>query len=174
VARVPLAREDGGVVATFSLREGDAAVFLLEEIEAGAGCGVCLSESEAGKVFVETVKYWRRWLSKSTYQGRWREMVDRSALALKLLTFEPSGALVAAPTAGLPEEIGGERNWDYRYTWIRDAAFTLYSFLRIGQNGSRAGAAEPRDRAGRLASDHVRSRRAACSRGKDPGSPGRL
>jgi len=131
-ARIPLVREDGGVVAMFSLREGDAAVFLLEEIEAGAGCGVCLSEPKAGEVFVETVEYWRRWLSKSTYRGRWREMVNRSALALKLLTFEPSGALVAAPTAGLPEEIGGERNWDYRYTWIRDAAFTLYSFLRIG------------------------------------------
>ena len=72
-ARVPLAREDGGVVATFSLREGDAAVFLLEEIE--AGCGVCLSESEAGKVFVETVKYWRRWLANAAPTavagGRW-------------------------------------------------------------------------------------------------------
>lgn len=130
--RIPLVQDGGGVVATFTLGEGDVAVFLLEEIEAGARCGICISEGEASDVFVETVKNWRRWLAKSTYQGRWREMVNRSALVLKLLTFEPTGAVVAAPTAGLPEEIGGERNWDYRYTWIRDAAFTLYGFLRIG------------------------------------------
>jgi GH15 family glucan-1,4-alpha-glucosidase len=78
------------------------------------------------------VDYWRRWLSKSNYTGRWREMVHRSALTLKLLTYEPTGAIVAAPTSSLPEGVGGERNWDYRYTWIRDSAFTLYGFLRIG------------------------------------------
>ena len=78
------------------------------------------------------MEYWRRWLSKSSYTGRWREVVHRSALTLKLLTFEPTGAIVAAPTSSLPEGIGGERNWDYRYTWIRDAAFTLYGLLRIG------------------------------------------
>src|SRR5207248_2058263 len=73
-----------------------------------------------------------RWLSKCTYIGRWREMVQRSAMTLKLLSFEPTGAIVAAPTCSLPEAIGGVRNWDYRYTWIRDAAFTLYGLLRIG------------------------------------------
>ena len=83
-------------------------------------------------MFRDTVDYWRRWLSKCTYHGRWREMVERSALALKLLSFEPTGAIVAAPTCSLPEAIGGPRNWDYRYTWIRDAAFTLYGLLRIG------------------------------------------
>ena len=81
---------------------------------------------------MQTVDYWRHWLSRCTYTGRWREMVHRSALVLKLLTYEPTGAIVAAPTTSLPEGIGGERNWDYRYTWIRDAAFTLYGLLRIG------------------------------------------
>ena len=83
-------------------------------------------------VFEHTVNYWHRWLSKCTYTGRWREMVYRSALTLKLMTFEPTGAIIASPTCSLPESIGGGRNWDYRYTWIRDAAFTLYGLLRIG------------------------------------------
>ena len=82
--------------------------------------------------FRDTVAYWRRWLSRSTYTGRWREMVHRSALTLKLLSFEPTGAIVAAPTCSLPESIGGPRNWDYRYIWIRDAAYTPYGLLRIG------------------------------------------
>ena len=78
------------------------------------------------------MKFWQDWLSACTYHGRWRDQVHRSALALKLLTFEPTGAIVAAPTTSLPEVIGGARNWYYRYTWIRDAAFTVYAFLRLG------------------------------------------
>jgi len=132
-ASVPL-KEDGhgGVTAEFTLQEGQSAMFLLQDLPAGAGCGKALSEKEAELLFEHTVRYWRRWIAKSSYRGRWREMVNRSALALKLLTYEPTGAIVAAPTCSLPEGIGGSRNWDYRYTWIRDAAFTLYSFLRIG------------------------------------------
>jgi GH15 family glucan-1,4-alpha-glucosidase len=129
---VPLEENAGSAVAEFSLDEGETAVFVLWEIEADGGCGLSISEKEEEELFKQTVEYWRRWLSKCTYAGRWREVVQRSALALKLLTFEPTGAMVAAPTMGLPEGVGGERNWDYRYTWIRDAAFTLYGLLRIG------------------------------------------
>jgi GH15 family glucan-1,4-alpha-glucosidase len=129
---VPLKSESNGAVADFSLREEQMAVFVLREIESGADCGLSLSEQREKELFMQTVGYWRQWLSKCTYTGRWREMVHRSALTLKLLTFEPTGAIVAAPTTSLPEGIGGERNWDYRYTWIRDAAFSLYGLLRIG------------------------------------------
>src|SRR5262249_15314098 len=85
-----------------------------------------------------TVNFWRGWIGKCRYTGRWREMVQRSALILKLLTFEPTGAIVAAPTTSLPEEIGGVRNWDYRYTWIRDAAFPLSALLRLGYTDEAA------------------------------------
>jgi len=127
-----LEQKGNGAVREFTLQEGQTAIFILQEIEPGAGCAACLSEGKAEEVFIKTVEYWRRWISKCTYTGRWREMVHRSALLLKLLTYEPTGAIVAAPTCSLPEAVGGERNWDYRYTWIRDAAFTLYGLLRIG------------------------------------------
>ncbi|MGB7087361.1 MAG: glycoside hydrolase family 15 protein [Phormidesmis sp.] len=89
-------------------------------------------EHTAEEFFDETSTYWRKWLSQCVYTGRWRRQVERSALALKLMTYEPTGAIIAAPTTSLPERIGGERNWDYRYTWIRDAAFTVYALIRIG------------------------------------------
>lgn len=119
--------------AEFNLTDGHSQTFILEEIPDNEK-DLCLlpNEEEAQALFEHTIQYWRNWLSQCTYTGRWRETVHRSALTLKMLTFQPTGAIVAAPTCSLPEEIGGERNWDYRYTWVRDAAFTLYAFLRIG------------------------------------------
>ena len=131
-ASVPLQRDGDGVLADFILNVGQTAVFVLRSIDPSECAGPPPGTDEAEQRFRETVTYWQRWLSRCTYQGRWREMVQRSALTLKLLTYEPTGALIAAPTTSLPERIGGERNWDYRYTWIRDAAFTLYALMRIG------------------------------------------
>src|SRR5262249_32055796 len=91
-----------------------------------------LAEGEADRLFTRTVDYWQSWIRRSRYHGRWREMVLRSALVLKLLVYRPTGALVAAPTTSLPQELGGVRNWDYRYTWIRDAAFTTYALMALG------------------------------------------
>ncbi|MBD3418971.1 MAG: glycoside hydrolase family 15 protein [Chitinivibrionales bacterium] len=130
-ANVQLDITDAGCYSEFTLEEGGQVLFVLQE-----RCEQCATEgitpNEAGDEFNETVAYWRSWISQCTYTGRWREMVYRSALALKLLTYKPTGAIVASPTCSLPETLGGERNWDYRYTWIRDAAFTLYGLLRIG------------------------------------------
>ncbi len=86
----------------------------------------------AEKCFEKTVQFWRNWIDKSNYSGRWQDVVNRSAITLKLLTSSRYGSTIAAATFGLPEKIGGERNWDYRFTWIRDAAFTMYSFLQLG------------------------------------------
>lgn len=130
---VPLTQDGDMIVTEFTLQEGEEVDFCLQEIESGhSQASSPCPEAQAEDLFKHTVDYWRRWLSQCTYTGRWREMVYRSALVLKLLTFQPTGAIVAAPTCSLPEEIGGVRNWDYRYTWIRDAAFTLYGLLRIG------------------------------------------
>ena len=130
---VPLKSDGkGAVTAEFTLGEEESAIFLLQAMPPGAGCGKPVAESREEELFQGTVNYWRRWLSRCRYKGRWREMVYRSALVLKLLTYHPTGAIVAAPTCSLPEDIGGERNWDYRYTWIRDAAFALYALMRLG------------------------------------------
>ena len=126
-----LERRGTGVFATFDLAAGDSQTFVLERVPQDHICRP-YSERETAAAFDATVAYWRRWVGQSRYTGRWREMVLRSALTLKLLTYAPTGALVAAPTTSLPENLGGERNWDYRYTWIRDAAFSLYGLLRLG------------------------------------------
>ncbi len=130
---VPLReRERGAAGARFTLGEGEKATFVLAHLEEGEGPGEILSEVGFEELLQSTLHYWRRWLSQSTYQGRWREVVNRSALVLKLMVYDPTGALVAAPTMGLPERIGGERNWDYRYTWLRDAALALYALIYVG------------------------------------------
>jgi GH15 family glucan-1,4-alpha-glucosidase len=119
----------GGLRITRSLNAGQNWGVILES---NGGVPRRLHEDEISHLMRETVAFWRHWLSGSTYHGRWREMVSRSALTLKLLTYAPTGAPVAAPTAALPEQTGGERNWDYRYTWIRDGSFSIYALLGLG------------------------------------------
>ncbi|HUZ37101.1 MAG TPA: glycoside hydrolase family 15 protein [Streptosporangiaceae bacterium] len=112
-----------------TLNEGETTGMVLESM---GGRPTRISPSELERLTSDTVGYWRDWLHRSSYTGRWREMVSRSAMTLRLMTYAPSGAPVAAPTAGLPELTGGERNWDYRYTWIRDASFSMYALLGLG------------------------------------------
>jgi GH15 family glucan-1,4-alpha-glucosidase len=127
----PFECDGGDVQSNFVLREGESVVFALDRVGDGLATRSCPAE-EAEELFTATVAFWRRWLSSSRYRGRWREAVHRSALTLKLLTYAPTGAIVAAPTTSLPEQLGGERNWDYRYVWVRDAAFCVYALLRLG------------------------------------------
>lgn len=128
---MPLEVDGPDVRADFKLAQGESAVFALDRLGAEVTLRRC-ARTEAEEQFNSTVAYWRKWLSASQYRGRWREMVHRSALTLKLLTYAPTGAIVAAPTTSLPEQLGGERNWDYRYVWVRDAAFCVYAMLRLG------------------------------------------
>ena len=131
---VPCAYEvrGAGIVCEFEVSAGESYCFVLGAMGEGSMQVGALGKQQAEEVLTETMQYWRRWLNRCSYRGRWREMVHRSVLTLKLLTFAPTGAIVAAPTCSLPESIGGVRNWDYRYTWLRDAAFTLYAFMRAG------------------------------------------
>ena len=121
--------EGQGLRITGSLDAGEMSGVMLES---GGVAPTKITEDELFEMFQQTRRYWREWNSRSTYRGRWREMVARSAMTLKLMTYAPTGALVAAPTAALPEQVGGERNWDYRYTWVRDASFSVYALLGLG------------------------------------------
>ncbi len=132
-SRVPLEVVEGmeggpGLVARFELNQGETSDF---ELEWNGGVRP-MREGGPTEHFERTALYWQRWISHSRYEGRWREMVNRSALALKLLVYHPTGALVAAATTSLPEAIGGTRNWDYRYAWLRDASFTIHALMRLG------------------------------------------
>src|SRR5262249_47692149 len=129
-ASMSLERHENDARARFGLRQGQIASVVLES--AGDGPPGSISPDEVLELFLQTVGFWRDWLARPAHTGRWREMVTRSAMTLKLMTYAPTGALVAAVTTGLPEQIGGERNWDYRYTWIRDASFSVYALLGLG------------------------------------------
>jgi len=123
-------RHGSDVQGALTVRAGQAGGVMLES--AAPGPPRTMAAEELLDMFNQTARFWRGWLGRSGYRGRWREMVDRSAITLKLMTYAPSGALVAAPTAGLPELVGGERNWDYRYTWVRDASFSVHALLGLG------------------------------------------
>src|SRR5215467_11643189 len=128
-ATVALEQQSHDVKSAFTLRAGERANFILGSPRI---IGQPPETDLVGRRFFDTAQFWRAWISKSSYKGRWREMVQRSALLLKLLISRKHGSIIAAPTFSLPETIGGVRNWDYRYAWVRDAAFTLYGLLRIG------------------------------------------
>ena len=128
-SEVPLVIREGRVESEFVLSAGQSALFILEGDEEAPHA---IDPHRVSEEFKATLNFWQSWIAQSTYRGRWREIVDRSALVLKLLVSQRHGSIVAAPTFGLPEAIGAGRNWDYRYTWIRDASFTLYALSRLG------------------------------------------
>jgi GH15 family glucan-1,4-alpha-glucosidase len=124
---VSLDKKPGGVSARFTLAEGQSCWFVL-----GDDTLACPDDVMVSYKISATTQAWRTWLARSTYKGRWREQVLRSALALKLLTSARHGSIAAAATFSLPEATGFGRNWDYRASWIRDASFTVYAFMRLG------------------------------------------
>jgi GH15 family glucan-1,4-alpha-glucosidase len=126
---IPLRSESQDATCEFCLRAGERATFVFGGIRPK---GQQPEMEFVEQRFHETARFWKGWIARSKYRGRWREMVNRSALMLKLLISREHGSLIAAPTFSLPEEIGGVRNWDYRFTWLRDAAFTLYALIRLG------------------------------------------
>lgn len=128
---LPLRIENGIISSEFRLRSGETAAFVLEEASTSGQTRSDAADYISAS-FKETLNFWQAWAGRSKYRGRWREMVNRSAMTLKLLTSARHGSLVAAPTFGLPEEPGGSRNWDYRYTWIRDASFTVFALMHLG------------------------------------------
>jgi GH15 family glucan-1,4-alpha-glucosidase len=121
---------DGDLHMSLTLRAGQTRGIVLETGSAGPPREIRVAEAQ--QLCDETALFWKSWLARSTYKGRWRETLQRSAITLKLMTYAPTGGIVAAPTAGLPEQVGGERNWDYRYTWVRDASFSVYALLAMG------------------------------------------
>ncbi|MFZ0489926.1 MAG: glycoside hydrolase family 15 protein [Salegentibacter sp.] len=131
VSSVPLTLEGDDVKANFTLKPGETADFLMEHVDKESTRERDF-ESFVTESLFDTANYWREWISQSRYEGRWRDMVNRSSLVLKLLTSYNYGSIIAAGTFSLPESIGGGRNFDYRYTWIRDASFSIYALTRLG------------------------------------------
>lgn len=132
----PIQTRDDVAFAKFTLSRGEHRSFVLTHARAREGPPRRIN---ARKALRQTERFWQKWCALSTYDGAWREAVERSLITLKALTYRPSGGIVAAPTASLPERLGGDRNWDYRYCWLRDAAFTLESLLSVGhQEEARA------------------------------------
>ncbi|KAK2020076.1 family 15 glycosyl hydrolase [Colletotrichum eremochloae] len=120
-----------GVVARIKIEEGQAVSFALRNdipnhVTENITTDILDSQQH------DTATYWYNWISKSKYKGRSREVVHRSLMLLKMMTYEPTGAIIAAPTFSIPEDIGGARNWDYRFSWVRDSSFTIYILLRLG------------------------------------------
>jgi GH15 family glucan-1,4-alpha-glucosidase len=126
---ITLERHGDDLRWTRTLREGQTGGVVLEW---AGGAPRRIAPDEVQRLLEESANFWRDWLHQSRYTGRWRDTVNRSAITLKLMTYRPTGAIVAAPTTGLPEQAGGERNWDYRYTWIRDGSFSIYALLGLG------------------------------------------
>lgn len=127
----PMELDHNDAVLPFTLKAGEKLTFMLEYLGDDT-VEVNDLEQFAEKSLHDTINFWKDWMARSTYSGRWMEIVNRSALILKLMISRKSGSMVASPTFGLPEEIGGIRNWDYRFTWIRDASFTIYALLKLG------------------------------------------
>ena len=123
---IALQQQSQDAISEFSLRAGEKVTFVFGGVRPQ---GQQPEMEFVEQRFQETARFWKEWIAKSTYKGRWREMVNRSALMLKLLISREHGSLIAAPTFSLPEQIGGVRNWDYRFTWLRDATFTLYALI---------------------------------------------
>jgi GH15 family glucan-1,4-alpha-glucosidase len=131
VLRTPLATHGEGLstVANFTVNAGESVPFILTWYASHLPAPEPI---DVPRALARTDLYWREWSSRCTYQGEWRDAVVRSLITLKALTYVPTGGIVAAATTSLPEHIGGVRNWDYRYCWLRDATFTLYSFMEAG------------------------------------------
>src|SRR5690606_24308194 len=132
LSTVTLEPEASDVVSYFTLKTGERAIFMLEYSQGDSPVNEDNLAEFAEKTQYDTINYWKDWVGKSKYKGRWMETIHRSALVLKLLISQNYGSIIAAPTFGLPEEIGGVRNWDYRYTWIRDASFSVFALLKLG------------------------------------------
>ncbi|MFE2109036.1 glycoside hydrolase family 15 protein [Kitasatospora sp. NPDC059463] len=131
-APVTLRADGEDVTARFTLSAGELATVELTTLPPGGEPPPAPTGQTALAAFDACRAFWYGWLKSSNYQGRWRQIVDRSAITLKLLSYRPTGALIAAATMGLPEQVGGERNWDYRYTWIRDASLSVHTLIGLG------------------------------------------